>query len=417
MIGSAALGLGALLLAQCPGRRAVAATWGVSVLSLMTSGMAIPMLLWLGAHTVLRDGLRRALTLTLPPLVVYAAWWLGWGRDAQTAIPPSRLPDVIPLAWRGLAGTWEQMTGFAGAGPVIVVGLLVAALVMHVDTDRRALAMSGIAAGLAAYLVLAHSRGGLGPEATAASRYAYFGALMTLPALALVLHELGERLVRRPIERSLTLAVILALLVVPGVIGVVEFRQARDSLTPDLRGRLAAGVELVRSDEALLSAVLDPTYNPDITADALRTDEVADALPDGPVTARNRLTARAALQVGTWPTTMGLSPARPEIVGTTSTEVVGTTSTESGECRIGVGAEGSTVEVPAGPDGSQFRLILSGVDRTSVRLREDGLTSLPVALPVEDGTEAYVGVAAPDVTLVVDLPAGSPFTVCGVPTG
>jgi hypothetical protein len=406
MLSSAVFGLGALLVATgSQGRHTVWITWLLSMLSLMSSGMAIPMLMWLGAFSLWRGGLRRALVLTVPPMIVYAAWFIIWGRQVDTGIPGSRLADVVPLAWKGLAGTWEAMSGFQGIGPVLVIALLAAALTLQPDSDRRALALSGLVTAVATYLLLAHSRGGLGPDATSAYRYAYFGALMMLPALALVLHSLSDRLAARPVERSLTVAVILALLVVPGAIGVVTFREGRDTLTPDLRGRTIAASELARSSERLLGDIVDEAFNPDITVDALRLASVAEALPDGPVTARERLTARAALQVAASPTTWDLPEAKASFVSTETTP--------SGDCMIGLGAVGSVLEIPSGTSGAQVRLTLSATDRTTVRLRDGDVTSTPLPLVVGDTTEVYLGVTAPDVTLLVDLPPGAPFTVCG----
>ncbi|QIK74307.1 hypothetical protein [Nocardioides piscis] len=406
MIGTAVFGLAALLLsAGWTGRRTVVIIWTLSVLSLMTASTSIPMLIWLGAFTFARHGLRRALVLAVPPMIVYAAWFIVWGRQAETGIPESRPVDVMPLAWKGLSVTWERMTGFEGVGPVLVIGLLTAALTLQPDSARRALALSGAATAVITYLILADSRGGLGPESTSPSRYSYFGALMLLPALALVLHSLWDRLKTRRVEGSVALAAILGLLVIPGILGTVDFRVGRDTLTPDLRARTIAASELARSSERLLDNAVDESYNPNITADALRLDSVAAALPDGPVTARDRLTARAALQVSAAPTSWGL----PEAVAT----VEGTETSPSGDCSIGLGAVGSVLEIPSGREGAQARLILSETDRTTVRLRDGTVTSASVPMVVGDTSEVYVGVTAPGVGLLVDLPPGVPFTVCG----
>lgn len=405
MLTSAALGLGTLLVAT--GRqdsRALVITWLLSVLSLMSSGMGLPMLIWLGAFTLWRTGLRRALVVAIPPLLLYAAWFVVWGRHADTGIPGSRAADVVPLAWKGLAVTWGNVTGFDPAGPLLVLGLVVAALVLDHGSQRRVLAISGAATALVTYLILASSRGGLGPDSTSALRYGYFGALLLLPALALALHVLWERLASRPVERSLTVAVLVALLVVPGAFAVVGFREGRDTLSPDLRGRTIAAAELVRSGEPLLSQQLEPVYNPNIYAESLVSDSMTDALPDGPVSPRDRLTARAALQVGVSTPAWGLPAAEISFVrARTTTE---------GSCESGVGATGSLLEIDSGPAGAQVRLTLSGTDRTTIRLRDDDTTSLPLPLVVGDGTEVHLGVTAPDVDLLVELPKRSPFTVC-----
>jgi hypothetical protein len=406
MVGSAVFGLAALLvLTGTSGRRRLGLLWLLSILSLMTASTAIPMLIWLGSFTLLRDGLRRALALTVPPMIVYAGWFLVWGQEANTGIAKAPLAEVIPMAWRGLSATWDNMSGFAGAGPVIVVGLLSASVVLQPDTDRRTLALSGWVAAVTSYLIFAYSRGELGPDAATASRYAYFGALLMLPSLALALDALRERLQVRVAEAWLTMAVVLGLFVVPGVFGVVNFRVMRDAMTPDLRERVIAASQLARSGQPLLREQVDPVWNASLSAAELRPDDVADALPEGPVSPRARLTASAALQVGAAATSFGLPEATASFVSTETTP--------SGDCVIGLGAAGSILQIPSGERGAQVRITLSGTDRTTVRLRDADATSVPVELVVGDTTEVYLGVTAPDVHLMVDLPPGSPFTVCG----
>ncbi|HXH79022.1 hypothetical protein [Nocardioides sp.] len=408
MIGSAVLGLGALLVSiTSPRRRSVGVVWLLLVLSLMTASTAIPMVLWLGAFTLLRDGLRRALVLTVPPALVWAAWFVVWGRDADTGIATAAPADVIPMAWRGLSATWDTMSGFTGAGPALVVGLLVAALVLHPGTDGRRLALSAWAAVFTTYLIIAHSRGEFGPDAATESRYAYFGALLTLPSLALVLDTFRERLRERPIEGWLTTTVLLGLLVVPGAFQVVEWRVVRDAQNPDLRGQVLAARELARSGELLLREQVDPVWNPNVTVAALRSEAVSDALADDPFSARDMLTARAALQVDASPSAWGLLTNQ-------EVSVVGTPTTPSGDCVIGLGAEGAMVVVPSEEVGGEVRLILSGTDRTTVRLRDSGVSGARVPLILGDGAgaEVYVGVVAPDLELLIDLPPGTPFTVC-----
>lgn len=406
MVGSAALGLAALLVSTGDaGRRRTGLVWLFSILSLMTASTAIPMLIWLGSFTLLRDGLRRALVLTVPPAIVYAVWFLVWGREVDNDIAKAPLADVLPMAWRGLSATWDNMSGFAGAGAVIVVGLLSAAVALQPDTDRRRLALSGWVTALVTFMIFAYSRGEFGPDAATALRYSYFGALLTLPSLALLLDTLRERLHARAAEAWLTIGVVLGLLVVPGVFGVVSFRETRDAMTPDLRERVVAASELARSGEPLLREQVDPVWNASLSAAELRPDDVADALPDVPVSPRARLTAGAALQVGASTTSFGLPEVRASVVSTDTTP--------SGDCAIGLGTTGSFVEIPSGEAGAQVRFTLSGADRTTVRLRDADATSAPVELVVRDGSEVYLGVTAPDVELLVDLPPGLPFTVCG----
>lgn len=405
MVGSAALGLAALLVAtSLSGRRSVLLVWLLSVLSLMTASTSIPMLVWLGAFVLISDGVRRALVLTVPPMIVYAAWFAVWGHEADTGITKAPLADVLPTAWRGLSATWDNMSGFAGSGQVIVIGLLAASVALAPGTPRRTLALSGWAAALVAYLMFAYSRGSFGPDAATTSRYAYFGALLMLPSVALALDALLQRLRVRMVEAGLVIAVLLGLLVVPGIFGVIDFRVARDAMTPDLRQRVLAASELARSGEPRLSEQVDPVWNASLSADELTPDSVAEALPDDAVSPRARLTARAALQVGAAAESLGLPDAKP------SFDSISTSP--SGDCVIGLGTVDGVVKIPSGPTGAQVRMTLAEPAGTTVVLRDGELSSAPVPLAALDTDEFYLGVTAPDVELRVTLQPGAPFTLC-----
>lgn len=409
MISSAAFGLAALWFARSDvGRRHAAAAYACSVLSLAASGMGLLMLVWLGCFTLLRDGPRRTLVLTLPPLVVYAAWYLVWGRGSDTGIPEARVADIAPLAWKGLTATWGSMTGFAAAGPVIVLALLAAAIALRPSAEHRALALSGMAAAVVTFLVLAQSRGGLGPEATSSSRYLYFGALMTLPALAHALQWCCEVLARWRMAVPALVGLALAALITHGALGVVAFREDRDTLTPDLRGRTIAAATLTQSGERILDPVLDPDFNPQLQIDALAAAAEAGQVPNSPVPPRAELNARAQLQVGVAAGGFDLPQGR--------VQVSGTSADKSGGCLIGPGAEGGSVTMATGT-GGQFDLALLGTGTAQFRLRQGRAISGTAAVAIPDGERVTVGVTAPDAELVVDLPAGVAYTVCGANTG
>jgi hypothetical protein len=404
MLLSAVFGLAALALSMRRGRRAVATTWSLSVLAMMSASTALPMLAWLGVFTLLRGTFRRAVVLTVPPAVVYGVWYLVWGRHHGVEIPPTPLESVVPLAWNGLGATWASMTGIGGAGPAILLGLVVAALAVATPgSDLRALAVSGMATALVSFLLFAYSRGTLGEQA-AASRYLYFGALMTLPAFAVILDALVERLPERRAERAWTVAVVVGALVVPGVAGIVTNRVARAPLTTGLEQRVVAAADLAGSDARLLGTLVEPTMNSQIKVDALRQPGVRERLPDIEPTLGDRLGASAALQVGASPTSLGLPVGRLRLRGGSDARVDG--------CVSGSGAEGMVLEMDAGESGAEFQLTLTPTDRTLVRLRKGGLTGPPVPLVTGAGTPVFVGVTAAGTTLEVDLPAGSLFTAC-----
>ncbi len=408
MLLSAVFGLAALAQSMRSGRRAVATTWLASVLAMMSASTALPMLVWLGVFTLLRGTFRRAVVLTVPPAAVYGVWYLLWGRHHGVTIAPTPLENVVPLAWNGLSTTWASMTGIGGAGPAILLGLIVAALAVATPgSDLRALAVSGTAAALMSFLLFAYSRGMLGEQA-AASRYLYFGALMTLPAFAVILDALVDRLPERRAERAWTVAVVVGALIVPGVAGIVTNRVARTPLTAGLEQRVVAAADLARSDARLLGTLVEPSINSQIKVDALLQPGVPERLPDVEPTLGDRLGASVALQVAASPTSFGLPAGRLRLRGGSDTRVNG--------CVSGSGAAGMVLEMDASESGAEFQLTLTQTDRTLARLRKDGVTGPPIPLITGAGTPVFVGVTAPETILEVDLPAGSLFTACEEPS-
>jgi hypothetical protein len=410
MIGSGMFVLAALVLVVrdlelLESRRGRVLVWVLCVLGLMSSGTAIPMMAWLAGYLVLRASLRTALVATVPPVIVYGVWYVAYGRHADAGLPESTLDQVLPLAWRGLVVTWDRMTGIEGAGVVFVLGLVVVSLVVAPRSPARALALSGVAAALATYVLLGHSRGGLGPDATTALRYSYFGALMTLPALALGLDALVARLPRR-LEEVLVLAVVAGIFVVPGITMIDDFREGRNTLTSGLRQRLLGAAEIVGEGQPILREGVEPSYNPDISATALRDPDVRDALPDVDPGPRGLVDAAAALQVGASTEPFDLPGRRMELVGTALDKTDG--------CFEGIAAPGSTLDLPAGDEGAQLELTLLGTASTSVRIERGGVTSTSVPLSVTDSAPSYVGVVAPDSVLHVDLPPNGAFRACEV---
>lgn len=406
MVLSAVFGLAALAQSMRRGRRAVTTTWLLSVLAMMSASTALPMLVWLGVLTLMRGTFRRAVVLTVPPAVVYGIWYLVWGRHHGVEIPPAPLENVVPLAWNGLSVVWASMTG-TGAGPAILLGLIVAALAVATPgSDLRALAVSGTATALVSFLLFAYSRGTLGEQA-AASRYLYFGALMTLPAFAVILDALVDRLPERRAERAWTVAVVVGALIVPGVAGIVTNRVARTPFTAGLEQRLVAAAELAWSDARLLGTMVEPTMNTQIKVDALLQPGVGERLPDVEPTLGDRLGASAALQVAASPASFGLPAGRLRLRGGGDARVDG--------CTSGAGAEGMVLEMDAGESGAEFQLTLTQTDRTAVRLRKDGVTGPLIPLITGAGAPVFVGVTAPETILEVVLPAGSLFTACEEP--
>ena len=122
--GSVIAGLVQLLLADHDGawRRRDSIGVVVAVLGLMTSAIAVPMCVGVGAFVLLRRGWRIAAAHTLPPGAVFVAWWIGFGGAEQSDFS---IGNTIEFAFHMWRATFE---GLARSGIGAAVLFAVAAL-------------------------------------------------------------------------------------------------------------------------------------------------------------------------------------------------------------------------------------------------------------------------------------------------
>jgi hypothetical protein len=397
-LGSAALGLLALL-ASGPGRPRLIVTWAVTVLSLMCSGMALPMMVWLGSYLLLRRGLWQALLATVPPGVVYLLWYAGYGRDAKRQAPHAAANDVIDFAATGIAHVWEAVLRLPGTGGVVFLALLAVALLGRLPDRTRVLALSGLVTLATTYLLLGISRAGLGVEASTASRYAYFGLIFSLPAFAAGISRLAAPLGRRRWELPVASVLLASFFAASGTAQTVAFTDGRTMLSPGLEKELLSAEVLVQQNQKMLSQYLSLPYNPDITVKAFSRDNVKDALPNEPVTRLDLMNASVHLQVASKATDLGLPPA----VHAAAHDVNGDLS-PSGCSTVTAGAH-SFVDLPPVAQGSQVTLTSQATDYP-VQLVSGDRVSEPSVVQGAPATPIYIGSTAQDGTLRITLVPG-----------
>lgn len=396
-LGSSALGLAALLLADRAGasRRGLAAVWVLTVLSLMCSGMAVPMAVWLGLLVLLTRGLTAAVVAVAPPAAVYVLWYVGYGRHAASPAPDPTVDLLLDFVWAGLASLWEEITRVPSAGGVILLALAVVVLVGRGHARARPLALSGLVAAATTYLIVGISRSGFGVESATSSRYAYFGVLMTLPAFAVAASWLAGRLAERPVERRVVWIVAVALLATSGWAQLHSFRLTREAQDQGLRERVLAAVQLVREGAPLVAARVDGAYNRDIDVDTLAQPEVLDALPDLPVTRQGRLDAAVNLQAAAVAESTGLpAPDRLRRHGLT------TRGPLDEDCTLWSAEPGAFLELPPSRTGSEVAL---APEEPVLRMQMIGRhgASYVRQLTVPPRTRTYVASSSPDASLRV----------------
>lgn len=195
--GSVVCGLGALLLADHGGPigRRDAAALGVTMVGLTTSAVMIPLVAAVGVATLIRRGPRVAVLHTIPPAVVFAAWFLAFGRDGSSAGAFSFanfarfFVDMNRAVFLGLGD-------FGLAAIVLAVTAAVGAAAAWRDqADRGPLAM--VVALLVAWwgfaLVTSAGRNELlevSSRAPFADRYLHVGTMLLLPLVALGIEQI-----------------------------------------------------------------------------------------------------------------------------------------------------------------------------------------------------------------------------------
>ena len=411
-LGSALLGLASLTVLTTErwgaGGRVVAVA--LLVLSLMSSGMGIVMVIWVATFLLAREGLRSAvLTIALPALV-YLAWFAAYGHGHSGAPPPQL--SVAPIAaMRGIGGIWSAASGVPSAGPVILL-VLVTAVVLGRHVDRLfALAGSGLVTLVVAYLLLGYSRSGLGIDAAVRSRYMYFGVLLSLPALSCALGLAARALHERP-QRIAGVVWIMTAVVVVGVGAAQEARWTRErrGLVGDNQHQVAAAGALVASGAPLLRSMPMPEHNPDVNAGALARGSVQRALPNVRPGRLPKLDAAAHLQVDVGSAARSFAPPTTVLWRGFEQQKRSSDQLIAGTCSTRRAGAHGVLEIPLSGAAMEVEVTVSGTGVTT-RLESKDLRSHAVRWQTQTGVPVNVASTAGDATLRIGVPAGD-VTVC-----
>ncbi|HEX3605759.1 MAG TPA: hypothetical protein VH134_07530 [Candidatus Dormibacteraeota bacterium] len=412
--GALLFGFAALLLADHDGRfgpRDVAA-WAVAVVALMWSGVAVSMVAIMGIAVLLRRGVLAALATVSVPAAVYLAWFAAVGHHNANTTPASRaqLLEVPTFVWVGLTRGVEGITGLPGAGPVLVLALLVLLLRERDAARHRAAVAVAAALGTVALLALTGvGRIALGVDAAAAPRYAYAVGALLLVGTAIVVTELGRS------SAAITAVVLAAVaaFTVQGAGQLVTAARARVAVLAPPEHQILAAARMVETGELLIAgpaALPEPRYSFDMPLDALRQlvgEGAFGTVPEQPP--ESRLAAALQLQVA-----VGPEPA-----------VDGGPGPRLGEAPAAARVTGGCARLHgAGP--VFVRLLFAGPGWVSVTPSAGGdltvamatsadpsLVSAPRTFPLTAGRTAVLSVSAADAAPVVSLPAGDDV-VCGL---
>lgn len=263
-VGSVALGLAVILIADSPGDRPgrLAAGWAASAFALTFSGISIPLVGAAGIVRWMRGSFTSFLSWISVPAAVYLMWLVTAGRDGTPAIPPSAeslgLLHVFFGRAVGSALSLGSPTWLAGLVPLV---LSLAALRIR-NRRGRSLPFAAVAAGIGWVLllaILAVGRTSFGLEVADSSRYVYIGGALLLPLLLVGVSDLVGGSTRGAV-------VLLAVVTVWGVSNVAGLRStAREEAERErlIREQLVAAGTLLEP-ETLLGTQPDPVFSPEL---------------------------------------------------------------------------------------------------------------------------------------------------------
>jgi len=217
--GSMAAGLGALLMLQREDRRGDLFACALLVVGILFSSLGIPFAVGAAVAVLTGPDRGRRLYVFVVPLAVYAAWWIGWGHEAESALSLANLVDAPLYMLDGLTASIRSALGLAnsafGVGvpvmrPVAVLAIGLAAWRIH--RLGRVPRWFGVALAIAVTFWLLAGLNQVEGREPDVSRYQYVGVVLLLLMAAELL-----RGVRIGLRAGAALLVVLALSLIANV--------------------------------------------------------------------------------------------------------------------------------------------------------------------------------------------------------
>ena len=423
-MGSLACGLGALLMLERGDRRGDWLACALLTVGVTFSSLGLPFIVAACVDVALRGERLRRLYIVAVPALLYAAWWVGWGHTADTALSlhnAAKTPQfILDAADAVFASLFGLVQGVSGGGPHWGQPLLLAALALGAWRLHRmgrvprelwiALAL------LATFWVLAglNVKPGRGPTV---SRYQLPGVIFVLMIAAGLLR--GVRVPRG--------AIIGAYVVGAGIVAgnlnqlhdaYLSYRNTSDLIKADL-----GAVEIARDSTAtpffLDENIADTTWVHVISSVYLAAAdkygspadsaaEIATAPEPARVAADKVLGRALGVSFGPAQASTAASGPPPPLLFPTQAD-----ARRQGSC-IGLGADSPVAILRLPPGGA----IVHASRRVGaqLRLRRFATASFPVAAaPLAAGEVGVLDIPTDHATqpweLEISPPAGA--TVCG----
>ncbi len=165
------------------------------LLSIVSGGASLTMIVVVALSLVLQRRWRAAVFAVVPPGLLWMAWFAIIGSDGErTLVDREHVPNMAAYFWRSISSSAESVTQI-GAGGLVVVALVVFAWWNPRSfTEPGRATVAALAGGLVLFaLQTTLARVNLGVELASSSRYLYLGGFLILPLLLLAFEDVARR--------------------------------------------------------------------------------------------------------------------------------------------------------------------------------------------------------------------------------
>ena len=409
------IGLSGLILVDHdePGITRDIAYWPVAVLSLMCSGIAVPLVTVAALIALVRRGWHAAVRVASVPAIVFATWFGLVGHVGYDTTRPtkSELLQVPQYVWTGLTTAVDNTLGWAGSGAVIILALAVFVELRGPAAWRNHAIAVGMAAGAVLFFAITGlGRIALGVNESASSRYAYVAIALLLPSSGWALGALARRLQGgRPLVAALSVIITLN-----GLGVLVASADGAASLRDADKYQLLAAAHLIVSGAPLLAT--DSTKPDPVIAPQLTLGELRSMIDDGAVPLNTSvpedavLRAALQLQVAVAPDLPSAPSGAPTIAGSQ-----GFSLQPDGACKSVIAYSGSSTLTITFPASGWIAITPDENGSLGVTLAAAGNPSLvtaPRIFTVVAAQTAYLRLTTAGSAAVLTLPVG-PSVLCG----
>lgn len=369
---------------------------------------------WVGVFALSR-GFGHMVRVVALPAVAFLAWYAVWGRGSTRILLSSEEVLQVPeSAATLLAAPFDNVTGGWGAGPVLLIAVLVA--VAYRARARPLLSqatIAGFGAAIFHAVVSAVAQLPYGIDQVTTSRYRYVVLLLLLPGMALMLDALVAAVAAHVggAQRGPAIAVAAVVVVLLGLhagLGQYRIGQSVETIGELTRTHLAGTMLATASHEKLLTDAVRGSYISGKDLERLADPALRSELPDLDPSEQDRIDAESNYFVAVSGEEVDLAPPAELDSDSFSPEL-----TRQAGCRNYTATNGTPTLVMTSYLGAGLRF---RGDATTVLTRlsrpDEDLTSDPVEWRTSPGDWTYVATTAQLAELSVTFDVGGTYTVC-----